>query len=103
MASTASAGRPVCIADRNVPGQTQLTVMLSLAYSTAATSGTLLPGEYTNPVLITGSMQFLDCSGYPGEAAYPGVYRFDQGLWIDPQAAGDAVTGSNVVIATKSQ
>jgi len=71
-------------------------------YSTAPTSGSLLPGEYTNPVLITGSMQFEDCSGYSGEAAYPGIYRFDQGLWIDPQSAGDTVTGSNIVIATKN-
>jgi hypothetical protein len=60
----------------------------------------LLPGEYTNPVDITGSAQFLDCSGYPGEAAYPGIYRFDQGLWINPQLPTDTVTGSNIVIAT---
>src|ERR1022692_3239721 len=37
MASTASAGRPVCIADRKVPGHTQLTRIPSRAYSTAAT------------------------------------------------------------------
>jgi len=59
----------------------------------------LLPGEYTNPVELTGSVNFEDCSGYPGEGAYPGVYRFDQGLWINP-GPGDTVTGSNVIIDT---
>jgi hypothetical protein len=62
----------------------------------------LLPGEYTTPVELTGSAQFQDCSGYPGEDAYPGIYRFDQGLWINPQSATDTVTGSNVVIATEA-
>ena len=62
----------------------------------------LLPGEYTSAVELTGSAQFQDCSGYPGEAAYPGIYRFDQGLWINPQSATDTVTGSNVVIATEA-
>src|SRR3954453_20228765 len=37
IASMASCGRPSWIADRNVPGQTQLTRMPSRAYSTAAT------------------------------------------------------------------
>lgn len=59
----------------------------------------LQPGEYTNPVKITTAMTFGDCSAYTGEAAYPGIYRFDQGLWIDP-AAGATVTGSNVVLTT---
>ena len=57
----------------------------------------LTPGEYTNPVEITGSANFQDC---PGGGA--GIYRFDQGLWINPQTAGQTVTGSNVVIATES-
>ena len=33
--------------------------------------------------------------------AYPGLYRFDDGLWINP-GAGANVTGSNVVLATQS-
>src|ERR671916_3100454 len=37
MASSASAGRPSWIAERNVPGHTQFTRMPSRAYSTAAT------------------------------------------------------------------
>ena len=37
MASSASGGRPSWMAERNVPGQTQLTRMPSRAYSTAAT------------------------------------------------------------------
>ena len=60
----------------------------------------LLPGEYTGPVEITGSVNFEDCSGYSGEGAYPGIYRFDDGLSIDPQSSTDTVTGSNVVIST---
>jgi hypothetical protein len=57
---------------------------------------TLLPGEYTNPVELTGSTNFADCDG-----GYPGIYRFDQGLWINP-GPGDTVTGSNVVLATEA-
>ena len=76
--------------------------MSTQMYSSPPSSGVLLPGEYTAPVKITGSATFEDCSGYAGEAAYPGIYRFDQGLWIDPQSSGDTVTGSNVVIATQA-
>ncbi len=62
----------------------------------------LLPGEYTKPVELTGSANFQDCSGYGGgEGAYPGIYRFDQGLWINP-GAGASVTGNDVVLATQS-
>ena len=46
------------------------------------------PGEYTTPVEITGSATFAHCPG--GDT---GIYRFDQGLWINPQSAGDTVTG----------
>ena len=66
------------------------------------TASVLLPGEYTSPVELTGSATFEDCSGFAGEAAYPGVYRFDQGLWINPQSASDTITGSNIVIATEN-
>ena len=76
--------------------------MSAQTYGSSPNSGVLLPGEYTNPVKITGSAQFADCSGYAGEPAYPGIYRFDQGLWIDPQSPNATVTGSNVVIATKA-
>ncbi len=57
----------------------------------------LTPGEYTTPVEITDSANFQDCPG-----GGTGVYRFDQGLWINPQTAGQAVTGSNVLIATEN-
>jgi hypothetical protein len=69
--------------------------------SVSPTATVLLPGEYTSPVELTGSVTFDDCSGY-GEAAYPGVYRFDQGLWINPQSSTDTVTANNVVIATEN-
>lgn len=65
----------------------------------------LLPGDYTSKVELTGSVNFQDCSGFategldPGEGAYPGIYRFEQGLWINP-GPGDTVTGSNVVLDT---
>ena len=55
------------------------------------------PGEYTTPVEVTSSANFQDCPG-----GYTGIYRFDQGLWINPQAPGDTVTGSDVVIATEN-
>jgi len=55
-----------------------------------------MPGEYQNPVELTGSATFSDCGN-----GYPGIYRFDQGLWINP-GLGDTVTGNNVVIATQA-
>ena len=75
----------------------------SLAAGETTVSGvtTLLPGEYTSPVRITGSAVFGDCSAYPGEPAYPGIYRFDDGLWIDP-AAGARVTATNVVLSFRN-
>jgi hypothetical protein len=57
---------------------------------------TLQPGEYQNPVELTGNTTFADCGN-----GYPGVYRFDQGLWINP-GPGDSVTGTNVVLATEA-
>ena len=57
----------------------------------------LSPGEYTTPVEITGSANFQDCPG-----RNTGIYRFDQGLWINPQTSADTVTGSNVVIGTEN-
>jgi hypothetical protein len=62
---------------------------------------TLLPGIYPNAVQLTGDVVFDDCSGYPGEPAYPGVYNFVNGLSLDP-GAGDTVKGSNIVIATQN-
>jgi hypothetical protein len=54
------------------------------------------PGQYTTPVDITGSAIFESC---PGGSS--GVYDFEDGLAIDP-AAGDTVSGSNIVIATQT-
>src|SRR6202030_1153760 len=72
-------------------------------YTTSPSSGQLLPGIYTKTVKITGSAQFLDCSGYGnGGAAYPGVYVFEKVLWIAPLQSVNSVTGSNVVLATQA-
>lgn len=60
-------------------------------------SATLSPGEYTKPVELTGSVTFSACPG-----GYPGIYRFDDGLWINPQSSSDTVYGSNVIIATEA-
>jgi Flp pilus assembly protein TadG len=68
---------------------------------------TLLPGEYTSPVIITsGNVQFADCSGAfdpvaTNTAIYPGVFRFDKGLAL-MTPAGTTVQGNNVMIATGS-
>jgi type II secretory pathway pseudopilin PulG len=70
--------------------------------SASASNVTLEPGVYTSPVEITGNATFADCSGYSGEAAYPGIYRFEAGLWINPKSSNDTVRGSNVVIATQA-
>ncbi|HXQ63081.1 MAG TPA: pilus assembly protein TadG-related protein [Acidimicrobiales bacterium] len=56
----------------------------------------LAPGDYQVPVEITGNATFADCPG-----GYTGIYRFDDGLWINP-GPGDTVTGNNVVIATQN-
>jgi len=55
------------------------------------------PGEYTTPVEITTAAHFNDCPG-----GYTGIYRFDQGLWINPQDPTDTVTGSDIVLATEN-
>jgi hypothetical protein len=72
----------------------------------AWTSGgvTLLqPGDYTFKVALTNSVQFADCTGVydanPSVAAYPGIFRFEQGLQLSP-TAGKTVVGNNVMIAT---
>jgi type II secretory pathway pseudopilin PulG len=57
----------------------------------------LTPGIYTQAVELTGSTTFQDCPG-----GYPGIYRFEDGLWINPQSSTDVVTGSDVVIATQT-
>jgi len=56
----------------------------------------LMPGTYTSPVDLTGDAVLNDCPG-----GFPGIYNFDAGLAIDPQA-GASVTGTDVVIATQS-
>jgi hypothetical protein len=63
----------------------------------APTTGVLTPGEYTQPVELTGSVTFQDCPG-----GYPGIYRFDQGLWINPQSPSDTVTGSDIILSTQN-
>lgn len=83
----------------NCPGQAQLTDPFGVGVIPGA-GGTMKPGEYTKPVKITTAMTFGDCSAIPGEAAYPGIYRFDQGLWITPQT-NVTVSGTNVVLGTK--
>ena len=63
----------------------------------APTTSVLTPGEYTQPVELTGSATFQDCPG-----GYPGIYRFDQGLWINPQSPSDTVTGSDIILSTRN-
>lgn len=89
----------------NCPGMNLQTYSSPLPDNTSV----LYPGVYTQPVDLTGSATFEDCSGYSGqpanngnpEGAYPGIYVFTDGLTIDP-AAGDTVSGSDIVIATQS-
>jgi hypothetical protein len=56
----------------------------------------LQPGIYTSPIEVTGNANFEACAN-----GYPGIYRFTQGLWINP-GSGDSVSGNNVVIATQN-
>ena len=78
--------------DISCPGQAQLTDPFGVGVIPGA-GGTMKPGEYTKPVKITTAMTFGDCSAIPGEAAYPGIYRFDQGLWIGGEGVGEIRTG----------
>ncbi len=78
------------------PGSTLQTPTLPLPVDANGVTQ-LTPGEYTMPVEITGSANFQDCPG-----GYTGIYRFDHGLWINPQGATDKVTGNDVVIATQN-
>lgn len=48
------------------------------------------PGVYTGPVEVSGSATFHSCPNNQ-----PGVYVFDQGLEICPQASGDVVSSGN--------
>jgi len=80
--------------------------MTTQVYGAGTVTGSttsLLPGEYTTPVHVTSAVTFEDCSGYAVDHGkdYPGVYRFDDGLFIDAPTGG-SVTGTNVVIATES-
>jgi hypothetical protein len=66
----------------------------------------LQPGDYTNTVIVpsNANVQFADCSGSydatsSNTAQYPGVFRFEKGLDLQP-AAGFTVLGNNVMIAT---
>jgi hypothetical protein len=82
-------------ADISCPGSTTATFDALPAPTNGVTD--LEPGIYTSPVEITGSAVFETC---PNGSA--GIYRFDQGLWIDPQSPSDTVTGSNVVLAAEN-
>ena len=84
---TGAPSNPVALADNaSTINQIACPRMSTQIYSTAPTSGVLQPGVYTNPVELTTSANFQDCSGYAGEGAYPGVYVFQKGLWINPRA-----------------
>jgi hypothetical protein len=90
----------------NCPGMNTIT---NPTPTVNGTTTTLYPGVYTNPVDLTGTTVFSDCAGYNDspenngqpEGASPGIYLFTDGLEIDP-AAGDTVTGSDVVLATQA-
>ena len=72
------------------PGSPSPTVFSGISGVLSGTQN-LQPGIYPNPVELTGSATFQDCPGPDG--GYPGIYQFDQGLWINPQSASDTVTG----------
>jgi hypothetical protein len=75
---------PPVAADTACPGAAPQTF-------TSLPGAALTPGVYDFPVFLTGSATLSDCSGSPG------IYIFTAGLFICP-GAGDAVTGSDVVL-----
>ena len=74
------------------PGQTTVQSSSGGTFS----SGTLTPGVYTSPVVVTGSVTFLPCQ-QSGTTTGPGIYVFQQGLEICP-AAGSTVTANDVTL-----
>lgn len=90
LVSSGAPPSPMSLAQNVCPGSTGGTPIQSYAPGQTVLS----PGDYPNPVEITGNATFEDCPG-----GYPGVFRFDQGLWINP-GANDTVSGTNVVITT---
>ncbi len=101
LAATDAPVSPLVGTDTGCPGYNNDTPQTYTTVTQVANGTTNLPpGIYTSPVSLTGSVNFQDCSAYPGEAAYPGVFVFEGGLTLDP-GAGDQVTGNNVVIATE--
>lgn len=86
------------------PSQSTPPVYNSIPASWTTGGVTLLqPGDYTFKVALINSVQFADCTGVydptPGNTAYPGIFRFEQGLQLSP-ASGKTVQGNNVMIAT---
>jgi hypothetical protein len=68
----------------------------------------LQPAVYNFPAVFTGSVSFADCTKtYDSPAnvnannvsAFPGVFRFPQGLQINLQSPSDSALGNNVMFA----
>lgn len=74
------------------PGATSVS-----AYNTSAfSSGTMSPGVYNNPVIITGSVTLNPCmSG--STVTGPGIYVFKKGVEICPPS-GSTVSGTDVML-----
>jgi len=74
------------------PGQSTPTTYTTSSYA----SGTMSPGVYSNPVVITGSVTLNPCMSGSTVTA-PGIYVFKQGIEICP-TSGSTVTGSDVML-----
>ena len=69
----------------------------------------IYPGQYRFPVVVTGNAVFANCSQESAAAGgtsgavppAPGIFYFDQGLAIRPQA-GSAVTGQDILLVTQN-
>jgi hypothetical protein len=102
-----TASSPTYTASSNgvCPGQSSAPVFTSTPAAVNGTT-TLLPGEYTSPVVITsGNVVLTDCGNVLqtnlATNQYPGIFRFDKGLAI-LTPAGTTVQGNNVMIATSA-
>jgi Flp pilus assembly protein TadG len=97
LTAVGSPPNPLASTDNTCPGAASTAVFGAIDPTTT----TLMPGIYTQPVEITGpagggTVTFQDCPG-----GYTGVYEFQQGLWLNPQA-GVTVNANDVVIATQA-
>ncbi|MHB1525260.1 MAG: pilus assembly protein TadG-related protein [Candidatus Dormibacteria bacterium] len=104
LASDASLPQPSS-ADAYCPGHSVHNYPPDYTPPTPGGVPTYSPGVYNGTVKVTGNANFLNCSQVLGQTggatSYTGLYDFKKGLVLRPAAAGDTVTGNQVLFFTQ--